>query len=176
MTDRNFKQENAEHLSQDAKNKVLAYLEIDTEYNAKLDAFLAAHPEEILALDTARSKRNRALDDAEQVMRRDADLAPKDKVTSITFGPFTAQKKEKTWFTPETFIAIANHTGLQQALIDSGIIQTVTTIDRDKADNFLKVNGAEKQFVAARASEAMTTAVTGPKEVPQFGMPLKKKS
>jgi len=176
ITDRNFKQENAEHLSQDSKNNVLKFLETDKAFAAKFDAFLAAHSEEVLELDNLREKRNRELDDAEQGMRRDADLAPRDKVTSISFGPFTAQKKQSEWFIPETFVAIAERMGLHKAAIDTGAIQIKTEINREVANEFLRKNSVEKQFAAAKDAKEMTTAISGPKIIPPFGAQLKKKA
>lgn len=175
ISDRNFKQANAEHLSQDTKNKVLGFLEVDAAYAAKLDAFLLKHVEEILELDTLREKRNRDLDDAEQGMRRDADLSPREKVDYITFGPFHAQKKRTEWFIPQTFVALAERSGVYQAALDSGAILIKTEIDRENANEFLRKNSLEKTFAAAKDAKDMTTAITGPKIVPPFGTQLKKK-
>lgn len=175
-TNRSFKQENAEHLSQDSKNKIIEFLEVDKAFAAKFDTFLAAHSEEVLELDNLREKRNRSLDDAEQCMRRDADLAPRDKVTTIVYGPFSAQKKRTEWFIPETFVALAERSGLHKAMLDAGVIQIKTEINREGAREFLRKHSAEKQFVAAEDAKDMTTAVTGPKSIPPFGAPLKKKA
>ena len=174
-TDRNFKKENEEHLSQDTKNKVLGFLETDKAYSTRLDAFLMAHSEEILELDSLREKRNRALDDAEQGLRRDTDLSPRDKVDSITFGPFHAQRKRTEWFIPQTFVALAERAGVYQAALDSGAILIKTEIDRENANEFLRKNSLEKTFAAAKDAKEMTTAITGPKIVPPFGAQLKKK-
>lgn len=174
--DRNFKQENAEHLSQDTKNNILKFLETDKAFAVKFDAFLSAHPEEVLELDNLREKRNRELDDAEQGIRRDADLSPRDKVTSITFGPFSAQKKRSEWFIPETFVSIAERTGLYKALLDGGAIQIKTEVNREVANEFLRKNSAEKQFAAAKDAKELTTAISGPKVIPPFGAQLKKKA
>lgn len=173
--DRSFKQDNAEHLSQDTKNRVLEYIENDKAFAEKFEAFLTSHSEEILELDNLREKRNRILDDAEQGMRRDADLAPRDKVATISFGPFTAQKKRQEWFIPETFVAIAERMGLHKAALDSGAIQIKTEINREVANEFLRKNSCDKQFAAAKDAKDMTTAVTGPKIIPPFGAQLKKK-
>lgn len=174
-TDRNFKQANAEHLSQDTKNKILGFLETDRAYGSKLDAFLLAHSEEVLELDALREKRNRELDDAEQGLRRDADLSPREKVDHITFGPFHAQKKRTEWFIPQTFVALAERSGTYQAALDSGAILIKTEIDRENANEFLRKNSLEKTFAAAKDAKDMTTAITGPKSIPPFGAQLKKK-
>lgn len=176
MTDRNFKQENAEHLSQDTKNRVLEYIEMDKAFATKFEAFLTAHSDEIVDLDNLREQRNRVLDHAEQGIRRDADLAPRDKVASISFGPFTAQKKRQEWFIPETFVAIAERMGLQKAAMDFGAIQVKTEIDREVANEFLRKNSCDKAFAAAKDAKDLTTAVTGPKIIPPFGAQLKKKA
>jgi len=170
-----IKQANAEHLSQDTKNKVLGFLETDKTYSAKMDAFLSAHSEEVLELESLREKRNRELDDAEQGMRRDADLSPRDKVDSITFGPFHAQKKRTEWYIPQTFVALAERAGVYQAALDSGAILIKTEIDRENATEFLRKNSLEKTFAAAKDAKDMTTSITGPKIVPPFGAALKKK-
>lgn len=174
MTD-NLKQNNAEHLSQDTKNKILGFLETDKQYSTKLDAFLMAHTEEVLELDTLREKRNRELDDAEQGMRRDADLSPREKVDFIDFGPFHAQKKRTEWFIPGTFVALAERAGVYQQALDSGAILIKTEIDRENANEFLRKNSLDKAFAAAKDAKDMTTAISGPKIVPPFGAPLKKK-
>lgn len=174
--DRNFKQENAEHLSQDTKNRILEFVETDKEFAAKFDAFLAKHSEEVLELDNLREKRNRVLDDAEQGIRRDAELAPRDKVTSIAFGPFTVQKKRSEWFIPETFVALAERMGLHKAALDSGAIQIKTEINREVANEFLRKNSVEKQFAASLDAKDLTPAVLGPKIIPPFGAQLKKKA
>lgn len=175
ISERNFKQENVEHLSQDTKNKVLGFLETDKAYSMKLDAFLLSHSEEVLELDALREKRNRELDDAEQGMRRDADLSPREKVDYITFGPFHAQKKRTEWYIPQTFVALAERSGMYQAALDSGAILLKTEIDRENATEFLRKNSLEKTFAAAKDAKDMTTAITGPKIVPPFGAPAKKK-
>lgn len=173
--DRNFKQNNAEHLSQDTKNKILEFLETDKAFAAKFDAFLAAHTDEILELDNVRDKRNRILDEAERGMRRDADLAPREKVTAINFGPFNAQKKMTEWYIPATFVALAERSGHYKAMLDSGVIQIKTDVDFDNAVEFLRKNDLTKTFVAAHDAKEMTTAITGPKVIPPFGAQLKKK-
>ncbi len=175
MTTPNFKQDNAQHLSQDTKNKIMSFVETDTAYMAKLDAFLLAHCEEVLSLDTLREKRNRELDDAEQGMRRDADLSPREKVDFINFGPFHASKKKTEWFIPQTFVALAERAGVYQAALDAGAIVIKTEIDRENANEFLRKNSLEKTFLSAKDAKDMTTAITGPKIVPPFGVPLKKK-
>lgn len=174
--DRNFKQENAEHLSQDTKNQILAFIETDKEFAAKFDAFLAKHSEEVLELDNLREKRNRVLDEAERGVRRDAELAPRDKVTNISFGPFTVLKKHSEWFIPETFVALAERMGLHKAALDAGAIQIKTEIDREVANEFLRKNSLEKQFAAAKDAKELTPAVSGPKIIPPFGAQLKKKA
>lgn len=175
MSENNLKQQNAEHLSQDTKNKVLAFIESDKTFANRLDAFFIAHAEEILELENLRENRNRDLDDAEQGMRRDADLSPRDKVDSIDFGPFRAQKKQQEWFIPATFIELTKRAGVYQGALDSGAICIKTEIDKDNAKEFLRKHSLEKSFEVAKETKTMTTAISGPKIVPPFGAQLKKK-
>ena len=174
MSDK-FKQHNAEHLSQDTKNKVLAFIEQDKSFSKRLEEFFASHSEEILELDTLREDRNRALDDAEQGMRRDADLSPREKVDSIDFGPFHAQKKQQEWFIPATFVELTKRAGVYQNALDSGAICIKTEIDKDNANEFLRKHNLEKAFEVSKDTKALTTSITGPKIVPPFGAQLKKK-
>ncbi len=181
LNDRSFAQKNENHLSQDTKNNVLAFIEADKAFSAKLEAFLAKHSEELLELDNLREKRNVKLDDAEQGIRRDADLAPrakfneKDGAPSISYGPFTVVKKLKEWFIPETFIALAERSGVHKSMVDSGAIQIKTEIDFDNACEYLRKNNMEKTFAAAKDASEMTPAISGPKPIPPFGAQAKKK-
>jgi hypothetical protein len=174
-TDRNFKQENADHLSQDSKNKVMAFVEADKAFQARLEKFFADNPEALLEIDNLRELRNRALDDAEQNIRRDATLANYDKVTKIEFGPFSVQKKKSEWFIPETFVSLAERSGNYKALLDGGAIRIKTEIDFDLATAFLKLHSLDKTFVAAKDAKELTPAISGPKIVPPLGAQLKKK-
>ncbi len=176
ITDRSFEQVNAEHLSQDTKNKIMAYVEADRAFQERLAQFFASHPEELVEIDNLREKRNRALDDAEQVMRRDAELTNYDKAASITFGPFRVQKKLSQWFIPETFVTLAERQGMYKAALDSGAIRIKTEIDTDMANEFLRKNSLDKVFAAAKDAKELTPAITGPKQVPPLGAQLKKKS
>jgi hypothetical protein len=175
MINNTFEQVNAEHLSQDAKNRVAAFLEADATFQAKLLAFFNAHQEELTEIDNLREKRNRSLDDAEQVIRRDAELTNYDKASNITYGPFKVQKKISRFFITETFVALAERTGLYKAALDSGAIRVKTEVDYDLANELIRKNSADKTFAAARDAKELTPAITGPKQVPPLGAQLKKK-
>lgn len=175
MTDRNFKTENAEHLSQDTKNNIQNFLETDVAFARKFETFLTSHAEELLELDNLREKRNRVLDEATRGMRRDAGLAPRAKVTNISYGPFSVVKKMSEWYTPEVFVELANRSNIYKAALDSGAIQIKTEIDFDVASKLLDNNKMTAAFAAAYATEELTPAVTAPKDIPPFGSQLKKK-
>lgn len=120
-------------------------------------------------LEDMREKRNRRLDDAIRALREEATRTKQ----SIKSGPFKVDAKTKRYFAPEEFVKLAKDYNVLDALKTAGAVVEKTEVDTERAAEWLKTSDLVGKFIPSYHEDPMTPAVTGPKEVPPFGSPVK---
>lgn len=157
--------------SNDVVVKVQEFEEADAQYSKTWTDFEEKAAEWFKMLDSMRELRNRRLDEATRAVREEAVRTK----SSFRLGAFKVDHKTKRYFTPEEFCKVAGQFNILDQLKAAGAVQVETSIDTEKAAEWLKTNDYVSKFIPTYREEPMTPAVSGPKEVPPFGAPAKAK-
>ena len=155
--------------SDELQARVKEFEDSDAEYSKTWTDFEEKAKQWFDLLEGMRDKRNRRLDDATRACREEAAQFK----TGFRLGPFRVDSKTRRYFSPEEFVKLARDHNVFDALKNAGAVIEKTEIDTEKAAEYLKTSDLAGKFIQAYHEDAMTPAVSGPKEVPPFGSPAK---
>jgi hypothetical protein len=159
--------------SKEVATRVEEFVEADAEYAKTWADFEEKAKQWFDLLEGMRDKRNRRLDDAIRALREEAGKIDYHKISSFKLGPFKVDKKMKRFYLPDEFYATAKDLGFLDNLKTIGAIAQKVEIDTEKASKWIKEHELKDKFADTYKEEEMTSAVTGPKEVPPFGAAIK---
>lgn len=158
-------------LKEDVKAVVNDFDSTDKEFKRAWDDFETKHAQELEKLNRLRDARNLALDVVSRILREEADLLKED----IQAGAFFAKRRHTLLYNQNMTLAKLEKAGLIKQAEENGAIERSIKIDYKAMAGFLEDKGVYKAFEECEDEVWLTTAITGPKPIAEFGGELKKR-